>query len=93
MTTQTTPARISAPAFPQNTLAELNRLIRKHTCFKGMVDLAKSSRHPYTPTLDCSQTTNRRPSAKKDAAEISTIADCYDRMMTRLGSSQRAHRI
>ncbi|MBU2571180.1 MAG: hypothetical protein KJ725_14375 [Gammaproteobacteria bacterium] len=93
MTTQYTPARISAPEFPKNPLAELNRLIRDHTGFTGMVDLAKSSRYSYRPTLNCSQTGNIRYSAKKDAAELSIIADCYDRMMERLGSNKRAYRI
>jgi hypothetical protein len=65
---------------------KLNELIRRHTAFKGMLDLTRSAKHPYRPSLGCnsSRGTTQR--------ELTAIADAYDSMMSRIGSPKRAFR-
>lgn len=69
------------------TLSNFNRLIRKHTAFKGALDLIKSARNNYRPTLYCC-------SAKRKhwREELTAIADFYDAMMIRHGVNKRAYR-
>lgn len=69
-------------------IKQINKLIRKHTAFKGALDLVKSARHPYRPTLYC-----HSAKRKNWRDELTTIADFYDAAMQRLGINKQAFRV
>lgn len=70
------------------TIKQLNKLIRKHTAFAGVLDLIKSARHPYRPTLYC-QSAKR----KNWRDELTVIADFYDAAMQRRGVNKQSYRV
>lgn len=67
------------------TMKAINDLIRKQTGFNGALDLVKSARHAYRPSLNAI-------GRKKDNKELAIIADFYDAMMKRLGVDKVAFR-
>lgn len=67
---------------------QLNKLIRKHTSFAGALDLIKSARFPYRPTLYC-----HSAKRKNWRAELTIIADFYDAAMQRRGINKQAYRV
>jgi hypothetical protein len=65
----------------------INELIREHTAFQGALDLIKSARHPYRPSLACLSATH-----KKWQEELTVIAVFYDAAKQRLGIDKQAFR-
>jgi hypothetical protein len=70
---------------PKQGIKAINALIKKQTGFNGALDLVKSARHAYRPSLNAI-------GRKKDNKELAIIADFYDAMMKRLGIDKVAFR-
>ena len=76
----------------------INEIIRKHTAFNGALDLVKSSRHLYRPSLntmaheDAKDRKLAKEAAKQRRIELTAIADFYDAMMVRRGIDKVAYR-
>jgi hypothetical protein len=67
-------------------MKKINQMIRRHTAFKGLIDLCKSAKHPYRPSLQCNSASGTVQ------RELTAIADAYDAMMQRLGINKTAFR-
>lgn len=68
-------------------MKKINNLIRKHTCFNGVLDLLKSEGN-YRPTLY-----TKAARRKKDREELTAIADFYDAIMAKRNDPRRAYRV
>lgn len=67
-------------------IAQINKLIQKHTAFRGALDLIKSAVHPYRPSLAC------HSARRGEREDLTTIADFYDAVMQRRGINKQAFR-
>jgi ribosome-interacting GTPase 1 len=67
--------------------AKVDRLIKKHSAFDGIIDLV-NAKGGYTPTLY----TNAARTAQ-DREDLKLIANYYDALMNLNGSDKRAYRV
>ena len=65
----------------------INTLIRKHTAFRGAIDITKTFAG-YRPTLYTQSADNQQ-----DRDELTAIADFYDNLMSRRNDPRRAFRV
>lgn len=81
--------------FGTHGLAELDRLVRRHSASSGIVDLLCGTHPSYRPSIQTEPSVvhpRRKVSEAIDCAERTRIADAYDALAKALNDERRAYR-